>query len=115
VLLPVQGKVTLDGNPLTGGTVSFYPQEEGVKVPVPSAEIDAQGQYELRTGGRDGAPPGKYRATVTVQRGIDENAPLPSLNRDYSNPRKKLLEIEVRDGAPVDAYDLKLTSAATRS
>ena len=48
-LADVSGRVTLDGEPLAGGVVSFQPQAAGGSVAGPGAtgRIDADGRYRL--------------------------------------------------------------------
>ena len=57
----VSGVVTLDGQNLTRGTVSFNPVAGG---PAAYARIDEGGNYSLRTGRDEGLPSGEYQATV---------------------------------------------------
>lgn len=57
----VSGVVTLDGQNLTRGTVSYSPVAGG---PAAYARIDADGEYSLRTGRDEGLPSGEYQVTV---------------------------------------------------
>jgi hypothetical protein len=102
----VEGKVTLGAKPLVGGTVMFVPLERESKGPRPEGEIDAQGLYALKTGGKEGAPPGRYRALVTIS-GLDkaQNAAFDPL---YSHWDKSPLVVPVTEGAAAGTYDLKL-------
>jgi hypothetical protein len=59
----VTGSVTLDGVPLSRGTVTFHPREGGAAA---YARIDADGRYTLKTGAEEGLKPGKYVATVVA-------------------------------------------------
>lgn len=60
----VSGTVTLDGTPLTRGTVSLMP-EGGSNTA--AGEIDSAGKFQLSTHKPgDGVAPGKYRASVTA-------------------------------------------------
>jgi hypothetical protein len=104
--IPVQGKVMLGGRPLVGGWVTYVPLAEAAKGPRPEGPIDAQGFYALKTGGREGAPVGKYRATLTIS-GMDkgQNA---EFNPLYSHWDKSPLIVPVAEDAPAGAYDLKL-------
>jgi hypothetical protein len=103
---PVQGKVTLGTRPLVGGWVTFIPLSEDGKGPRPEGRIDAQGHYSLKTAGRDGAPPGKYRATLAIS-GMDK-AQNSEFNPLYGHWQKSPLIIAVIHDAPAGAYDLKL-------
>ena len=68
--------------------------------------IDAQGLYSLKTAGREGAPLGKYRATLTIS-GSDK-AQNSEFNPIYSHWDKSPLIVPVTDNASAGAYDLKL-------
>lgn len=67
--VPVAGRVTLEGRPLSGGMVLFQPDRgRGNACPhEPRGTIDAEGNYQLTTCGRDGAPPGWYRVAVIAE------------------------------------------------
>lgn len=63
----VQGKITLDGQPLDGGTVTFIPltsEEEGGRPGI--AHIDPDGSYRVGNANPDkpqGLIPGRYKVT----------------------------------------------------
>lgn len=57
----VQGKVTLDGQPLTGASVVFEDAARGISVNAPLA---ADGTFKARTYDKPGLPPGTYRVAV---------------------------------------------------
>jgi len=61
-LVPAKGKVTLNGNPLTGAKLFFHPQD--VKLVDCVATSDDAGAFELYALGKSGAVPGKYKVTV---------------------------------------------------
>jgi hypothetical protein len=58
-----RGVVTLDGNPVPRGTVSFHPVAGG---PAVYAMIDMDGHYAVHTGRADGLPSGEYVVSVTA-------------------------------------------------
>jgi len=61
-VVKVTGKVTLDGQPISGATVSFVPKSEA-DGQLASATTDAEGGYSLTTAGAGdiaGAVPGTY-------------------------------------------------------
>lgn len=61
-MLPVEGTVTLDGEPLEGAAISFVPAEGGRPC---SGQTDAQGHFTLASYvAGDGVPPGEYKVTV---------------------------------------------------
>ena len=112
-LVPVSGRVTLGGQPLRGGAVCFVPDAStGNQARVSCVgRIDSQGRYELSTSavqGSDsgrGAPPGWYKATlITTLPGTPEI----TVNRQYLDPERTPLHIEVVAEPPPDAYDIKL-------
>jgi hypothetical protein len=59
----VTGIVTLDGNVVPRGTVSFQPKAGG---PAAYARIAEDGSYVVRTGREDGLPSGEYYVTVSA-------------------------------------------------
>jgi hypothetical protein len=113
-LVPVSGKVTVDGQPLTTGSVSFRP-EKGVSAQEPGGEIDEDGTYTLYTDGKQGAPPGRYRVLVVAVDPNDLKKKFPYgkrtsfVNPKYSDLKKTDLVVEVKQSAAPGAYDLKLS------
>ncbi|MEQ8211587.1 MAG: hypothetical protein RH917_17305 [Lacipirellulaceae bacterium] len=59
----VTGVVTLDGEPLSRGRVTFYPTSPG---PPCIGSINEQGRYEVSTGLEVGLPSGEYAITVVA-------------------------------------------------
>jgi len=54
---PVEGTVTLDGQPVAGGSVLFRPAQG----PIATGKVDEQGRFQLRTYGEaDGAVAGRH-------------------------------------------------------
>ena len=76
----VQGKVTLDGQALSGVKVAFYPDNEGAEqLPYATGLTDGTGTYTLTAvTGKPGALVGKNRVVV--------NWPLPEHNPDLPPP-----------------------------
>jgi hypothetical protein len=128
-LVPVHGRVTLDGKPLAGKSVRFHP-DPGTPGSGAGANTDADGNYTLlaiRPGAtRDmpGVPAGAYRVVVTepmfpidlpVQK-ADDPEPVPAIGRPadiprkrqaipsiYGNPDTTPLRVEVpKNGGPID-------------
>jgi hypothetical protein len=84
-VFPVHGKVTLNGEPLVGAFLMFYPVEgfpEGT-TPIPSrARTGADGEFSLSTYGLvDGAPTGRYRVTASWK-GNDSEETINQEQRD---------------------------------
>jgi hypothetical protein len=62
-LVPIQGKVTVDGVPLPTATVTFLPT--GGQRTVTVGETDEEGIYTLRYLGSPGTAPGPYRVAIS--------------------------------------------------
>jgi hypothetical protein len=126
-LVPVSGKVTLGGQPLTAGVVTFFPDESKGNKGEYSAtgSIDADGNYKLTTDGKEGAPLGAYRVSVNTQ-GMPGSAAKESadgtktstpptgytattINTKYLTPTTSGLTFEVVENAGAGTYDIKLT------
>jgi hypothetical protein len=112
-LVPVSGKVTRDGQSLSGAAVSFVPDaSKGNNVRVSCmGRIGADGRYELTSNGitrsetGKGAPPGWYKVTlVTTLPG----APEITVNPKYLDADKTPLSIEVVENPEPGRYDIKL-------
>jgi len=115
-LVPVSGKVTLDGKPLPGGVVNFFPAKEPDSKYHSVATIDSSGTYKLTTNGKDGAPLGSYKVTVATEMppGADvkpgEMPPkLPAIHHKYKILDQTPLTVEVVESPAAGAYDLKVT------
>jgi hypothetical protein len=118
-LVPVSGKVTVGGQPVTSGQVSFVPVTEGEGVNAKAApgsapasgQIEASGEYKLFTNGKEGAAPGKYKVTVTpsMMPTGGTKAPTAPFNAKFSDIKQTPLTKEVASGAAAGAYDLNLT------
>jgi hypothetical protein len=66
VLVPVKGKVTLDGKPLPGASIGFLPRSG----PAGAAEVKEDGSYEIQyMGGAKGLPVGDYVVQVSYVMG----------------------------------------------
>jgi hypothetical protein len=110
--VPVSGKVTVDGDPVTAGQVSYIPYDKEQKTGGMSAgQIDSSGGYVIYTAGNSGAPPGRYKVTVTPSMVPSGDMKMPSIpfNPKYSDASKTPLIINVTAGAAAGTYDLKLT------
>lgn len=128
-VVPVTGKVTLDGAPLTAGTVTFQPDESKGNKSKSSASgmVDANGNFKLFTSDKEGAALGWYKVGISpvgMQMGgmgppteagknTDPNKNLaPSggaINQKYHVPASSGLSIEVIEKPAAGAYDLKVT------
>lgn len=95
----VKGQVTLDGKPLKGATVGFYPDQGRGS----HGETDDAGNYELRyTMQKAGVPAGKCVVRITTATAASPER-LPK--RYHENTE---LSEEVKPGANVFNFALKL-------
>jgi hypothetical protein len=111
-LNPVKGKVTVEGQPLTGGNISLIPVAvtNDKTIPPSAGEIKSSGEYEIFTGGKSGAPAGDYKVVITppmmpMDMAAGQKGP-PKLpfNMKYGNPKDTPLQVKVPGGD----YDLTL-------
>ena len=121
-VLPVNGVVTLDGNPVANATVRFYPDEGTDPTSSGYAQTGTDGKFVITSGkGEKGLVPGKYKVTVSKGGGAKEfnseegaGAVVPEIEfKDdfpphYSNPAQTILAYSVTgDG---QAIEIKLDS-----
>lgn len=99
-LYPVQGTVTVDGQPLTKGMVVFERAEGGEPITA-RGEVRPDGSYRLSTHKPgDGVPPGVYRALVNpldMSDVPDEQKDLP-FDQKYTKFQTSELRFEVKPG-----------------
>jgi hypothetical protein len=106
----VSGKVTLDGQPLTTGTVTFNPKGEA---PAAIGQIDSSGRYRLSVGTSANVAPGQYQVTIVAVELIaptpTDPSPLPKklLPAKYELPENPEMVREVKAGENVIDFDLK--------
>jgi hypothetical protein len=118
-LTPVSGKVTVDGQPLTSGQVTFVPdvarptedrQDNVQTAGLSTGKIGSDGSYTIITNGKSGAPLGKYKVTVTPSMVPAPDAKgLPPTSFDRKKYSEEGLKIEVVANPEPGRYDLKLT------
>jgi hypothetical protein len=109
-LVPVVGKVSVDGTLLKNGSVSFRPDKAkgNNSVHEPAGDIDEQGTYKLYTATREGAPPGWYKVLVnSAEAGVYPPTKFYA-NAKYGDIDRSDLKIEVVEQPAAGAYDLKL-------
>ncbi|HEX6961100.1 MAG TPA: hypothetical protein VF175_04485 [Lacipirellula sp.] len=113
-LIPVSGKVTIDGKPAAEGSVMFISTVNPMTKLIGSIESD--GTYSVITQRKPGAPAGEYRVTVFVtetpkdSNGNYNGLPRTLSDKKFSNPNLTPLKVEVKAEAPAGAYDLAVTS-----
>ena len=112
----VRGKVTVDNQPLTKGSVRFVPDKtKGNTSPAePIGLISESGQYELSTNGKAGAPLGWYKVAVVAADMPDSTkvnaVPKSYVGMKFNDPEFSGLSVEVVSSAKDGAYDLKVTA-----
>jgi hypothetical protein len=96
-LVPVEGTITLDGKPVTEGTIGMELVGGPKDFRLFSGETDAAGHYVIRPfeHGGTGAVPGEYRVmihTVKAPPGADELTEIPKdpVPQEYQNGSKTL-------------------------
>jgi hypothetical protein len=111
-LVPVEGKVTFDGKPLTTGTVIFHPdssrgnnsQEE------PRGKVEADGSFKVSTRkGSPGAAPGWYKIAIIAQKKTDPKDPYSIAwitPQRLADPEKSGMALEVTETPAADAYHI---------
>jgi hypothetical protein len=112
--VPVIGRVTFKGRPLTTGQVIFQPDaKRGNGLPhEPRGGIDEEGNYELAISGTKGAPPGWYKVSVIATEPFDPAKPyvIPKtlIPLKYSDPKMSGFTLQVVENPATGAYDLNL-------
>lgn len=122
---PIEGRVTLDGQPVTNARVVFMPQsrtDDGEAGPYSGGETDADGHYSLASTDetpRAGAVVGPHRVVISTKRShrhpteldtevIDSPETIPAV---YTNYRLTPLTFDVPAGGSTSA-DFSLDSQA---
>lgn len=124
--VPVVGKVTLNGEPLTIETafVLFRPDKAKGNTSAfePGGSVDEEGNYTLYTNGKEGAPPGWYLVEVFAslpatgvspgKRTAAGATPTSLIDSKYNSVKTSGLAKEVVEHPSPGAYDLQLTRSA---
>lgn len=123
-VIPVNGIVFWDNDPLDAATVTFYPEDKSQKT-IGSARTGSDGKFViLETKGQKGLAAGKYKVTVSKMKlpggaggGPNDDPPIAAvtdidvkndLPAIYSDPNKTILAYTVTgDGKPIE---IKLSS-----
>ena len=87
-LLPVVGKVTVDGQPVKAGTLSFRPDmaKGNSGKHEPYGEIDSAGNFRIFTNKKEGAPAGWYKVAIVAGEPVDVGN-LSGQARWFANPK----------------------------
>ena len=113
-LVPAQGVVTFNGEPVAGAMVMFTPVKIGTEAVTASTTTDAKGAFKMTTvDPGDGVFPGDYNVTVVkdeLQGGMTlEQARLNSQNPDEARKRGPTEEATVIHYLPVKYADMTTT------
>lgn len=103
-LVPVTGKVTFKGKPLTAGSVYFHPDAgNSYTKDVPSSLLQLDGAFAMKTFPfGEGISPGKYRVTLAPELANRIGKPV------YANPTKTPWTVDVPDaGLPDQLLEVK--------
>ncbi len=113
-LVPVSGKVTLDGKPLADAAVGFFADAGGTPA---VGTTDAQGNFTLSTHKPgDGATVGQNVVTVSKQSNLDagkevEESEIVRMKNEspikYFSPKTSDIKVEVKYGMEPVVIDLK--------
>lgn len=113
-LIPVSGKVTYKGAPLTTGAVILVADaaKGNATKHEPRGPIDEEGNYQVSTAGSPGAPPGWYKVAVVTNKPANPKNPYAVtgslLPKKYSSANTSELAIEVTENPGEGAYNLTL-------
>ncbi len=90
-LVPAAGKVTLNGQSVVGGSMTFHPESGALdKGDRPSCQLQADGSFTAQTYPYgDGVVPGAYKVTLDPALAARIKKPL------YADPTKTPLRIDV--------------------
>jgi hypothetical protein len=102
--IPVSGTVTIEGAPLTRGSIKFVPAQGRPSF----GEIGSDGRFTLTCyDGADGALPGKHRVQIDANRPISNNKTDIFTPKHYNDFRTSGVEVEITE--PVDDLKIELT------
>lgn len=111
VTSPVEGLVTVNGEPAAGVSIVFHAQQEQPEIySRPSAKSGSDGRFRLTSvSSGDGAMPGRYLITLTCRvppaesaggllgGGVPDSVPADQFQGRYANPQTSGFSFEVRD------------------
>jgi hypothetical protein len=103
-LVPVTGVVKLDGKPVDGVRVYFWPKDQSAKTFVNQFAIgfsDKAGKFSLRGTNGDGIEAGEYRVTFA--------RPMTGVGKATAKPNQKGEEVGAKETLPPDLTELSRT------
>lgn len=106
-VMPVTGKVTLNNAPLPDADVMLMMEgTPPADYPGSAAKTDAQGNFEVITGSRKGAPAGKYKVVVSKWVGADGKVPSVTEGMDIEQMK---LNGTAKESVPPEFSDITQT------
>ena len=103
--VPVSGQVTIDGKPLTEGTIQFYPVAGGRQS---GTSIGEDGRFVLTTFEQgDGIPVGDYSVAIMANKIISNTQVKWLVPKRYAD--KKTANISATIDSETDQMNIKLT------
>jgi hypothetical protein len=114
--VPVKGKVLVDDQPLTHGTVILtpYAAKGNASMHEPRGKLDKNGVFQVfQTKDGEGATPGWYKISISAQRMKDPKDPYSYASvipTKFANPETSGLTLEVVDNPAPGAYDIVLSA-----
>jgi hypothetical protein len=100
-LIPVKGKVTFKGEPLTSGTIHFEPDDFGRPA---TGKLQSDGTFVLTTLKQgDGVVPGHHKVSITE---TDRKTKTFALLKKYANSPTFRLEADVSADKTEFAFDI---------
>jgi len=120
-VVPVTGKLTVNGKPAAGALVVLHPAAGALPTDIrPNAYVGADGTFRLNTyGSSDGAPVGDYVVTVEWRKLETKQGQEPQLGpnlvpKEYAKSSTSKLKATVAEGG-TDLGTLAITGQATRT
>ena len=105
-LVPVSGRVTIDGKPLTEGYIFVMPSDERAA----GSPIDSQGRFALTTyDDKDGCKPGTHPVTITAKQHLSPTRVRHLIPPKYEQPDTSGMTVTIE--GPTDNLEIKLTWA----
>ncbi len=101
--VPISGTVTIDGEPLKHGSVTFFPIASGDGYRAGGGSLDENGQYRISSyTAFDGLLPGKYEVTILAVEPINDESQRWHAPKSYSSAATSGLTIEIKDESVMD-------------
>lgn len=111
-LVPVKGKINFDGKSLPKGTLSLTSTQPTLNWEQPAGTI-VDGEYELFTSGRPGAPVGEYNVVVVATEDVPDLDGRPGIPKSlipdkFSDAGQSPLRLKVSATPAPNDYNLEL-------